>query len=108
MVANAYSRKGEGNGIYYVYGPEKALMKKMLEGYCEAFHPEIKTVSILPIPMLKIIAFLTGNKDLKHATSLFSYFEKVKEPEIPEANLALLGRPSMDFKSRIEFKNANP
>lgn len=104
MVANAFSTKGAENGIYYVYGPEKYGMKEMLERYCGKMHPEIKTVSAAPILLLKMVAFLTGNKTLKFAASLFSYFEKVKEPEITQEDLAKLGKAEIDFETWIESK----
>lgn len=104
MVANAYSTAGAENKIYFVYGPERYTMKEMLEKYCKALHPEIKTVTATPLLPLKIIAFLTRNRQLKFAASLFSYFEKVREPEVPDADLALLGRPATDFETWIRSK----
>lgn len=104
MVADAYSTAGAENRIYYVYGPERYTMKEMLEKYCNALHPEIKSVGETPLLPLKIIAFLTRNRQLKFAASLFGYFEKVHEPEVPEADLALLGRPATDFDTWVRSK----
>ena len=104
MVANAYQREGTENGIHYVYGPEQYTMKEILEIYCKELHPEIEKISEAPIPMLKLIAFLTGNKQLKFAASLFSYFEKVKEPVIPDEDLDKLGKAETDFATWIKAK----
>ncbi len=104
MVADAYSTAGAENRIYYVYGPERYTMKEMLEKYCNALHPEIKSVGETPLLPLKIIAFLTPNRQLKFAASLFGYFEKVHEPEIPEADLALVARPATDFDTWVKAK----
>jgi len=104
MVANAYSTAGAENKFYFVYGPERYTMKEMLEKYCRALHPGIKTVTVTPLLPLKVIAFLTRNRQLKFATSLFGYFEKVHEPEVPEADLALSGRPATDFETWIRLK----
>ena len=104
MVADAYSTTGAENRIYYVYGPERYTMKEMLEKYCSALHPEIKSVGETPLLPLRIIAFLTRNRQLKFAASLFGYFEKVHEPEVPEADLALLGRPATDFDTWVRSK----
>ena len=79
-------------------------MKEILEMYCRALHPEIQKVSETPIPVLKMIAFLTGNKQLKFAASLFSYFEKVKEPVIPAEDLARLGRAETDFATWLKAR----
>jgi uncharacterized protein YbjT (DUF2867 family) len=104
MVADAYSTAGAENRIYYVYGPERYTMKEMLEKYCSALHPDIKSVGETPLLPLKIIALLTRNRQLKFAASLFGYFEKVHEPEIPESDLALLTRPATDFDTWIKSK----
>jgi hypothetical protein len=79
-------------------------MKERLEKYCRALHPEIKTVGETPLLPLKIIAFLTRNRQLKFAASLFGYFEKVHEPEVPEAYIALLATPATDFDSWVRSK----
>ena len=104
MVADAYSTAGAENRIYYVYGPERYTMKEMIEKYCRALHPEIKSVGETPLLPLKIIAFLTRNRQLKFAASLFGYFEKVHEPEISEDDLALLARPETDFDTWVKSK----
>jgi uncharacterized protein YbjT (DUF2867 family) len=101
MVANAYSTAGAENNIYYVYGPGKYSMKEMLEKYCDKLYPQVKNITETPISLLRIIAFITVNKKLKFAASLFSYFEKVREPEIPEEELARLGKAEIDFDSWI-------
>lgn len=92
------------DGIFYVYGPEKFKMKQLLERYCEELHPEIKKVTETPLPVLRIIAFLTGNGPLKFAVRLFSYFEKVKEPEVPMKDLARLGKAEFDFETWIKSR----
>lgn len=104
MVADAYSTPGAENRIYYVYGPERYTMKEMLEKYCSALHPEIKSVGETPLLPLKIIAFLTRNRQLKFAASLFGYFEKVHEPDFSEADLALVARPATDFDTWVKAK----
>ncbi len=104
MVANAYGMKGTENGIYYVYGPESYPMKELLELYCREIHPEIEKVTEAPIPVLKLIAFLTRNSQLRFAASLFSYFQKVREPEIPEEELERLGKAEIDFKTWIQSR----
>ena len=79
-------------------------MKEMLEKYCRALHPEIKTIGETPLLPLKIIAFLTRNRQLKFTASLFGYFGKVHEPEVPEAALAAPGRPTTDFNTWLRSK----
>jgi len=104
MVARAYSTGGAENRIYYVYGPEKSGMKELLERYCRKLHPGIEKISVIPVPMVRVIAFLTRNRQLKFAASLFGYFEKVSEPEIPEQDPILLGGADTDFETWIDIK----
>ena len=106
MVASAYSKKEAANNLFYIYGPESFLMKDLLEKYCKVLYPEIKKVSVAPIPLLKIIAILTGNRHLKEAAALFSYFQKVKEPEIAPAANDMLGKPELDFEKWLELKTS--
>lgn len=102
MVARAYTDPGKHNAIYYTYGPKVYLMKDLLEKYCREFHPEIKKVSEIPLSMMRLIAFLTRKKQMKGAAELFSYFQKVKEPEVSADALSQLGIPQVDFEKWIE------
>ena len=104
LIATAFSKKETFNKIFYIYGPKTYLMKDLLERYCKVFYPEIKKVSVVPIPFLKFIAILTGNKELKNATALFSYFQKVSEPKINSQTFDLLGKPELDFEKWVELK----
>lgn len=47
-------------------------MHEALRHYCAVFHPEIKQVSTLPLWLVKLLATLTRNQELKSAgESLF-------------------------------------
>jgi uncharacterized protein YbjT (DUF2867 family) len=105
MVCNAYLNSEAKNKMFYVLGKEKFLMKELLSEYCKVYHPEIKKVSNAPIGLLKFLSFITGNKELKKATQLFSYFEKVKEPEVLNEADKLLGKPEITFQKWIETKD---
>jgi len=104
MVAKAYLKEEAVNRIFYIYGPETYLMKDLLEKYCKAFYPEIKKVSVAPIPLLKIIAWVSQNKELQSACELFSYFQKVKEPDINSETNNMLGMPEINFQKWLELK----
>ncbi len=104
IVANAFSSTEAENQIYFVYGPEAHNMKDLLERYCRMLHTEIKSVSTVPVSFIRIIAFLTRNRNLKFAASLFAYFEKVKEPVIPEKDLIKMGKAGTDFDTWIKSK----
>jgi len=105
MVAAAYLQPEAKNKVFYVFGPEKLLMKDALEKYCKRCHPQIKKVSVIPLWMMKVIAKLSGKKELGNAVSLFSYFEKVKElGNAGEAN-QMLGKPEISLHKWMEIKN---
>ena len=105
MVVSAYKNSDARNKIFFIFGQEQYLMKDLLEKYCQVRYPEIKKVSIVPIWMAKFIAILTGNKGLKEASSLFGYFEKVKELGIPDETNALLGKPITTFENWVQLKD---
>ncbi len=98
MVATAYKMPEAKNKIFFTFGPEQHFMKDLLEKYCKRCYPEIKKVSTVPLRVIKIIAILTGNAQLKGAASLFAYFEKVKEMGNPDETNALLGKPETTFE----------
>ena len=95
LVVNSYSYD-EKNETLYVFGPEKRGMKELLGLYCQKVYPQIKKVSYTPIFILRFIAKLSGNKEIKMAADMFSYFEKIgelepkvngiKEQDIPKTN----------------------
>lgn len=97
MITTAYMKSEALNKIFYILGPSPFLMKELLERYCNENFAAIKKVSSVPIGMIKFIAMLSRNKQLKHAAELFAYFEKVKEVgDTNETNL-LLGKPEITF-----------
>lgn len=104
MVATAYKKSEAKNRILYIHGAEKFLMKDLLENYCRLRYPEIKKVSVIPIWITKIIAMLSGNRELKNAASLFGYFEKVKERGNPDETNELLGKPAITFEKWVSTK----
>lgn len=104
MVSAAYKKPEAKNKIFFVCGPEQHLMKDLLERYCKQCHPEIKKVSSVPLWMIKLIAKITGNKELMNAASLFAYFEKVSEMGNPDETNNLLGKPETTFKKWINSK----
>lgn len=104
MVAMGYQKPEAKNKVFYVYGPEQHVMKDLLARYCAEIHPEIKKVSSIPIGMMKLIAFLSRNKELKMVTSLFAYFERVQKPTADKAKETnnLLGKPQTTFNQWLK------
>jgi hypothetical protein len=110
MVSNAYLLGEEATGRFIVHGPEAISMHEALRRYCAVFHPDIKEVSNMPFWMVKLLATLTGNQELKGAGELMSYFEKIGEgSNAPKVN-DVLGAPTTTIDQWLEMKkseNAN-
>jgi uncharacterized protein YbjT (DUF2867 family) len=104
MVTAAYKNPDARNKIFFVFGPEQYLMKNLLDEYCKKRYPEIKKVSAVPLWMIKAIAAITGNNELKDASSLFGYFEKVKESDYSAETIRLLDKPATTFENWINTK----
>ena len=49
MVSNAYQREESANKKLFIHGPEAMTMTEALERYCRTFHPEVESVSMMPI-----------------------------------------------------------
>jgi uncharacterized protein YbjT (DUF2867 family) len=97
MITTAFKKSEALNKVFYILGPEPFLMKELLEKYCSENFASIKKVSTVPIGMMKFIAMLSRNKQLKFVAEMFAYFEKVKEVcDTKETNL-LLGKPEIKF-----------
>ena len=95
QLSKAYAIKESLNKEFYSYGPEKLTLKEALEQYIKVKHPNIKKVSNVPFGLLKFIAFITGNKELKNIITMFEYFEKTKEVGISDYTNSLLGQPTI-------------
>ena len=104
MIAEAYKKQEIRNRIIYALGPEYYYMKNLLLKYGKHLHPEIKSVSVTPIWLMKLMAVMTGKKELKMIASMFSYFEKVKEPRHVEDANTKLKKPETNFDKWLKSK----
>lgn len=106
MVSTAYGLDAAANQRFIVHGPEAIRMHEALRRYCAVFHPDIKQVSSMPFWLVKLLATLTGNRELKGAGELMSYFEKVGERGNPANANHILGAPSMTLDTWLEKRKA--
>jgi uncharacterized protein YbjT (DUF2867 family) len=106
MVSTAYSF---GDGVrqrVIVLGPEAIRMQEALRRYCAVFHPDIKEVASMPFWLVKLLAAVTGNQELKGAGELLSYFEKVGEGSNPAQVNSNLGAPTMTLDNWLARRKA--
>ncbi len=105
MVAAAYGLEAASQRVI-VHGPEAIRMQEALSRYCAVFHPDIKQVSSMPFWLVKLLATVTGNRGLKGAGELMSYFEKVGEwKNLPQAD-CILGTPETTLDKWLERRKA--
>jgi uncharacterized protein YbjT (DUF2867 family) len=106
MISNAYQREEAANKRFFVHGPEAITMKEALERYCQAFHPEIESVSVMPINMARAMAASTGNDMLKFYAEVMAYFDKVGELGDPTEANRILGAPTITLDEWLEKRKA--
>jgi uncharacterized protein YbjT (DUF2867 family) len=101
MISNAYQRAEAQNKCLYVHGPEAITPKDALERYCRALHPEIESVSVMPIEAARAMGESTGNHFLVGAAALMDYFTKAGEPGDPSEANRLLDAPAITLDAWI-------
>jgi NADH dehydrogenase len=106
MVSTAFQREEAANKRLYIHGPEAIMMREALERYCQAFFPEGKSVSVMPIWLAKVMGTIMRNEMLKFAAGLMAYFEKVGEPGDPTEANQLLGAPTTTLDAWIAQRKA--
>lgn len=97
-LVNAYQNTENFNQEFTTYGPEGVTIKEALEQYIRVKHPDISKVNNAPFWLLKLIAFISGNKQLKEIIPVFEYFEKTKEAGNPDNSDRLLGKSTTSLQ----------
>lgn len=105
MVSAAYGPGATASQRVIVHGPEAIRMQEALRRYCAAVHPEIKQVSTMPMWMVRLLATLTRNPELKGAGELMSYFDKVGEGSNPATADSLLGTPTTTLDAWLKTRH---
>lgn len=106
MVSIAYQREEAADKRLFVHGPEAMTMKEALERYCQDFHPEVESVSVMPVDTARAVAKSTGNQTLSFFAELMAYFEQASEMGDPAEANRLLGAPPTTLEAWIEQREA--
>jgi uncharacterized protein YbjT (DUF2867 family) len=106
MVSKAFQLDAAAGKRLYIHGPEPLTIQDALTRYCTAFHPEIESVSVMPIEAARTAAEATGNRMLKMFAEMMAYFEKVGEPGDPSEANQLLGAPATTLERWIERRKS--
>lgn len=102
MISNAYQGKEAMNQRLVIHGPQAMSMVEAMELYCRAFHPEVESVSMMPIEAARSMAASIGNDMLMFFAELMAYFDKVGEMGDPAEANQLLGAPTTTLDEWIE------
>ena len=102
MVSTAYQLDEAANKRFFVHGPEAMTMKEALERYCQVCHPQVESVSVMPVDAARAVARSTGNQMLGFFAELMAYFDQVGETGDPAEANQLLGAPATTLDAWIE------
>ena len=102
MVSTAYQFEEAADKRFFVHGPKAATMKEAVERYCRTFHPEVESVSVMPVDAARAVAKSTGNQMLGFFAELMAYFDQVGEMGDPAEANRLLGAPTTTLETWIE------
>jgi uncharacterized protein YbjT (DUF2867 family) len=106
MVSAAYRLEAAAYQRFVVHGPEAMTMVEALERYCQAFHPEVESISPMPVGAARAVAASTGNRALQFFAELMAYFDQVGELGDPAEANRLLGAPATTLETWIARQRA--
>jgi uncharacterized protein YbjT (DUF2867 family) len=106
MVSTAYRTDEAAGKRLYVHGPEAIPMREALDRYRATLHPEIASVSTLPTWLGRVLALVTRNAQLRFASELMAYFDRVGEPGDPTDANRLLGAPTTTLDAWLAERKA--
>jgi uncharacterized protein YbjT (DUF2867 family) len=107
MVSVSFQLDKAINKRLFIHGPKGFLFQDALREYCAVFHPEITKISNMPYWLSKIIAKLGKKAEMKNASDLMAFFEKVGERGNPTEANQLLGAPKIELEEWIRHKKEN-
>lgn len=106
MVSAAYGLEEAANKRFILHGPEGIRLSEALRRYCTVFHPEIKSVSSMPLWLVRLLGTITGNQGLKGAGEMMAYFEKVGEDSSLAKMDGILSAPAMTLDEWLHKSKA--
>lgn len=92
MVGAALGTPAAANRIFTVFGPEAFTMREALGIYLSYVRPGLP-IRTAPLPVLRLVAALKRDQNLRFATDLFAAFAALGEEGDPMPANQLLGAP---------------
>jgi uncharacterized protein YbjT (DUF2867 family) len=106
MVSVSYRLEEAANKKLFVHGPEAVTMYEALRRYCSVFRPEIRKISTMPFWLVRLIATVRRDKQMKFGGELISLSEKVGEGGDPTEANRILGAPQTTLEEWIRQRKA--
>ena len=101
MVSASYRLEEAANKKFFIHGPEAVTIHEALGRYCTVFHPEIRKISTMPLWLVRFMATVRRNKQMKFAGELIAFSEKVGECGDPAEANCILGAPQITLDEWI-------
>lgn len=104
MVVASYQRPEAANRCYYVHGPQALTVEEAVQEYCRALHTEIRAVRRMPYWLLRPVARIGGNAEMRAGLEMVSYLEQVGERGDPTEANAILGAPQVTLERWLKMR----
>lgn len=101
MVSISYRLEEAANKKLFVHGPEAVTMYEALRRYCSVFRPEIRKISTMPFWLVRLIATVRRDKQMRFGGELISLSEEVGEGGDPTEANRVLGAPQITLDEWI-------
>ena len=105
MVAASYEDDRALGKRLFIHGPEAVPLPEALIRFVRACYPDLHILRLLPW-QARLIAALTGRRELAEVARLIAYFDEVGELGDPSEANALLGGPTVTLQQWIERQKA--
>lgn len=106
QVLAAHRSEAAANRAFTLLGPEALTMREALERYVSALHPGAK-VRQMPLPLMRLIARVTGNGELAMLAGLFEAFRNNPEGGGGADADAVLGPARTDLATWLEDRRCS-
>lgn len=98
MVATAYATPEAAGKALWIWGPEAKSLEQAVTQYCTVVEPKTKVMKV-PFFMASMMAFFTGNQELKSFIPFLRFTAEHPEPGDPAEANRLLGAPVITFEA---------
>lgn len=105
MVSQSYRTEDAADRRLYVHGPEALTMAEAVKRYCDALHPEIDEVLVIPVDTARAQATATGDQVLGFMADMMAYFDQAGELGSPEEANRILGPPTITLEEWIRARD---